>query len=114
MAYDEHLADRIRTILRSKKVSFIDREMFGGIAFMVDGKMCVGIIKNDLMARVDPDSAALLLKKKGARPMDFAKRPMKGYLYIAPTAVDSSADLKFWIEQCLTYNPKAKASKKKI
>ncbi|MDD8017762.1 MAG: TfoX/Sxy family protein [Bacteroidota bacterium] len=113
MAYDLHLADRIRKILADQSVRFKEKEMFGGIAFMVNNKMCTGIIKNDLMARIDPEIFDSALKKKGARPMDFAHRPMKGYVYVSPEGIDSSKDLKYWIDLCLDFNPKAKSSKKK-
>ncbi|MBI2427580.1 MAG: TfoX/Sxy family protein [Ignavibacteriales bacterium] len=113
MAYDLNLADRIRKMLLDKSVKFKEKEMFGGVAFMVNNKICVGIIKNDLMARIDPEVATAALKKKGARPMDFAGRPMKGYIYVNPAGVDAAKDLKYWIDLCLEFNPKAKSSKKK-
>ena len=113
MAYDQHLADRIRKVLDGAGVKYKEKEMFGGIAFMVKEKMCVGIVKNDLMARIDPDIYDTVVKKKGARPMDFAGRPMKGFVYVSPAGIDSAKDLKYWINLCLEFNPKAKSSKKK-
>lgn len=113
MAYDLALADRIRKSLLDKGVRFKEKEMFGGVAFMVKEKMCIGIVKNDLMARIDPETYNDAIRKKGARPMDFAGRPMKGYVYIDPRGIDTSKDLKYWIELCLEFNPKAKSSKKK-
>lgn len=113
MAYDLHLADRIRALLERADVPFKEKEMFGGVAFMVKNKMCVGIVKNDLMARIDPDIAPSALTKKGARPMDFAGRPMKGFVYVNPEGVDAAKDLKYWVDLCLEFNPKAKSSKKK-
>jgi TfoX/Sxy family transcriptional regulator of competence genes len=113
MAYDEHLADRIRDDLHSKSVDFLEKKMFGGLCFMVDDKMCIGIIKENLMARIDPEKEKALLSKDGARPMDFTSRPMKGYLYVEPSAVDKADDLSFWVDQCLEFNPKANSSKKK-
>lgn len=113
MAYDLHLADRIRKVLNGQSVRYKEKEMFGGIAFMVKEKMCVGIVKNELMARIDPEIYDDAIKKKGARPMDFAGRPMKGFVYISPRGIDSAKDLKYWITLCLEFNPKAKASRKK-
>ena len=70
MAYDEHLAERIREELDDlPKVE--EKAMFGGLAFMVNGKMCVGIIKDDLMCRIAPELEAEVLEKQGARQMDF-------------------------------------------
>ncbi len=112
MPFDEYLAERIKNVLDSKNQIYETKKMFGGICFMVNDKMCIGIINNDLMARVDPEENDVLLKKHGARPMDFTKRPMKGYIYVEPKGVDEDKDLEYWIDQCLLYNPKAKSSKK--
>ena len=113
MAYDQHLADRISQQLITKKVSFEEKKMFGGLCFMVDDKMCVGIIKNELMIRIDPEIEQAVLSKTGCRPMDFTSRPMKGYFNVAPEGMDTSEDLSYWIDLCLDFNPKAKSSKKK-
>ena len=112
MAYNEYLADRLRASLNGFKVSFKEKKMFGGLTFMVDDKMCMGIIKDELMARVDPEEHHLFLKEEGCRIMDFTKRPMKGYLYVAPEGIDMDEDLDKWVQRCLDFNPKAKASKK--
>lgn len=111
MAYNEYLQERIESILNEKKIVCSAMKMMGGLCFMLDEKMCFGIIKNDLMARVGPNAKELLQSKKGARPMDFTKRPMKDYLFIEPEGIDYSEDLEFWIEQCLSSDPAAKASK---
>jgi hypothetical protein len=113
MAYNEYLQERIDSILNDKHIVFEAKKMMGGLCYMIDNKMCLGIIKDDLMARVGPDRYQSLVSKPGARPMDFTKRPMKGYLYVAPEGVDFDRDLEFWIQQCLDFNPEAKASKKK-
>ncbi len=81
---------------------------------MVRDKMCVGIIKNDLMARIDPDIYERLLKKKGVKPMMFTGKPMRGYVYVSPGAVDSSKELSYWISLCLEFNPKASSNKKRV
>jgi len=112
MAYNEQFADRILGVLKDKNVKFEEKRMFGGIAYMVDEKMCVGIAKENLMLRVDPEIYEDLLQKDGCRPMDFTKRPMKGFVYVDPTAVDMEEDLANWIQYALDYNPKAKKSKK--
>ena len=70
-------------------------------------------MKNDLMARVDPEQVDLLIGHKGARPMDFTGKPMKGYLYVSGEGYDSENDLSFWIDHCLAYNPKAKSKNRK-
>lgn len=112
MAYNEQFADRIAHILKDKKVPFEEKKMFGGLCYMVDKKMCVGIAKDNLMLRVDPEIYEDLLKNEGCRPMDFTKRPMKGFVYVDPVAVDMDEDLAAWVQYALDYNPKAKKSKK--
>ena len=113
MAYDELLADRIRNALADKRVEAREMKMMGGLCFMVDEKMCVGIVKNNLMARIGVDAYEASLGKKGVQPMDFTGRPMKGYVFIDPEGVDMEDDLSYWIQKCLDFNPLAKASKKK-
>ena len=112
MPFDEFLAERISTILKTKTKHFEEKKMFGGICFMVKDKMCLGVVKNDLMARVDPEEYSELLNVHGAREMDFTKRPMKGFIYVDPESLDTSEQLEFWIDKCLDYNPRAKSSKK--
>lgn len=113
MAFNEYLADRVRGSLKENKSNFEEKKMFGGMSFMVDDKMCVGIINDDLMVRTDPENQSDYLQDKGCRIMDFTKRPMKGYLYISPEGVDMDDDLDKWVKRCLEFNPKAKSSKKK-
>ncbi|MFB6340139.1 TfoX/Sxy family protein [Saccharicrinis sp. FJH62] len=113
MAYDEYLVDRIRITFKHKNVSFEEKKMMGGLCFMVNDKMCTGIIRNNLMARIDPEIYQEALKKKGCREMDFTKRPMIGYVYVEPESLDTEKDLEYWIQLCLDFNPKAKASKKR-
>ena len=113
MAYDELLADRLRDALNTRKTEYREMKMMGGLCFMVDDKMCIGIVKESLMARIDPEEEDDLLSKEGSKPMDFTGRPMKGYLFIEPEGVDMDEDLDFWVEKCLDFNPKAKSNKKK-
>lgn len=113
MAYSELLADRVRASLKGLNASFEEKKMFGGMCYLVDDKMCVGIIKDDLMVRIDPADQDEFLKEEGCRIMDFTKRPMKGYLYVSPEGVDMDEDLDKWVQRCLDFNPKAKSSKKK-
>lgn len=113
MAYSEYLADRIRNVFEDRKVAYVEKKMMGGLTFMVDDKMCVGVVDEKLMARIDPEKQEQALAKKGCRRMDFTGRPMKGFLFIEPEGIDKDSDLEYWIEQCLEYNPKAKSSKKK-
>jgi len=113
MAYDEHLADRINTLLKEKHVAFEEKKMMGGLCFMVDNKMCMGILKDKLMARIDPEIYDRSLKIKGCREMNFTGRTMKGFVFVDPEAIDSDKDLEYWVKLCLDFNPKAKRSKKR-
>jgi TfoX/Sxy family transcriptional regulator of competence genes len=113
MAYDEYLQERIESVLNEKSISFEAKKMMGGLCFMVDDKMCLGIVKNELMVRVGENQYQELIQIEGAKPMDFTKRPMKGYLFVEPASIDFEKDLEFWIDKCLAFNPHAKSSKKK-
>lgn len=113
MVYDEFLADRMRMVLKEKNVKYEEKAMMGGLTFMVDDKMCVGIVKENLMARIDPDIYDSALKRNGCREMDFTKRPMKGFVFVEPLGTELDEDLESWIQLALDYNPKAKSSRKK-
>jgi hypothetical protein len=112
MAYDEHLAERISGVLKEKRVRFEVKNMMGGLCYMIKDKMAVGIVKDSLMIRIDPDLYETSLKKKGVRPMDFTGKVLKGFLLVDPIGIDMQKDLEHWIQLCLDFNPKAKSSKK--
>jgi TfoX/Sxy family transcriptional regulator of competence genes len=102
MAYDEKLAGRIRALL-SRSGEFDERKMFGGIAFMVDGHMCCGLIGRTLMLRVGTEAYEEALRKPHTRMMDFTGRPMKGYIYVDPPALKTAAGLASWLDRGLTF-----------
>jgi TfoX/Sxy family transcriptional regulator of competence genes len=112
MAYDEKLAARIRERI-SNLSNIEEKEMMGGLVFMYNGKMCLGIIKDELMCRIDPAIHDIEVEKNGCRTMDFTKRPMKGYVMIEEEGMRSKKDFDYWIGLALAFNSKAKASKKK-
>jgi len=97
VAFDEALADRIRAVL-SARGGVTERKMFGGIAFMLDGKMAVGIVGEDLMVRLDPADAKRALAEPHVRPMDFTGRPPKNMVYVDPQGTAGDADLANWVE----------------
>ena len=112
MAYDLKLAERIRERLTGvKKVK--EKEMMGGLTFMVNDKMCTGIIKDEMMCRIDPEIQAEVLERPGCRIMDFTGRPMKGYVMVDQSAMKNKKSFDFWIDLCLNFNKRAKSSKKK-
>jgi TfoX/Sxy family transcriptional regulator of competence genes len=98
MAYDEGLGERIRSVLEGRR-KVVEKKMFGGVAFMLDGKMFVGIVKDDLLVRVGPERYEDAIKQRHVRPMDFTGKPMVGYVYVAPSGVTEDAILARWIEQ---------------
>ncbi|MCE3259039.1 MAG: TfoX/Sxy family protein [Bacteroidetes bacterium] len=112
MAYNEQLNDRLRERMAqvSKKVE--EKFMFGGVCYMVDGKMCVGIVKDDLMCRIGPDEYEAALEKTGCREMVFTGKPMKGYVFVVPDGLKTKKDLDYWVNLSLAFNDQAKSSKK--
>ena len=118
MAYNENLANKVREVLSenatsaSTKMQIDERKMFGGLAFMINKKMCVGILQDKLMARIDPQIYAMALQKKGCKEMDFTGRPMKGFVFVTPIGTSTKKDLSYWIELALEFNKKAISSKK--
>ena len=119
MAYDEYLADRIRQIFQEKHVVVEEKNMMGGLCFMLDEKMCCGIHydkKKDtdlLMARIGEEAYPNAITKTGCHPMDFTGRPMKGYVFVDGNGFDNDNDLEHWITLAIAFNPFAKASKKR-
>ena len=113
MPYDQALADRVTDALTARRVSFHVKNMFGGLCFMVNDKMCLGILDTRLMVRLDPAEETAALKRKGCKPMDFTGRPMKGYVFVDTAGHETEAQLKHWLDLALAFNPKAKASKKR-
>ena len=102
MAFDEGLAERIRELLRDRR-NITERKMFGGLAFLLNGYMFVGIVGDTLMARVGPDGYAKALARKHVREMDFTGKPMKGYVYVAPEGFESDAELENWVSRCTAF-----------
>ena len=97
MAYDETLADRIRRALGPRD-DVTEKKMFGGIAFLLNGKMFCGIVGSDLMVRVGRERYEAALRKAHTRPMDFTGRPLPGYVYVSEAGC-RGASLANWIEQ---------------
>lgn len=111
MAFNEKLNDRIREALSEvKKVE--EKHMFGGTCYMVNGKMCVGVVKDEMMCRIDHDIYEAALEKPGCREMVFTGKPMKGYVFVGTEGMKTKKQLEYWIALCLEFNKKAKASKK--
>ena len=102
MAYDESLAGRVRALL-ADEMELSERKMFGGLAFMVWGNMCCGIVGKELMVRVGPEQYAAALAQPHAREMDFTGRPMTGMIMVATDGLASDEALEQWIRQSVTF-----------
>lgn len=113
MPYDEKLAERVRKVLAPQKKHIEEKKMMGGLTFMLRDKMCVGVLKDELMCRIDPEIHDETIKKKGCRTMDFTKKPMKGFVFVDSRGTYSEKDLHYWIGLSVDFNARAKASKKK-
>jgi len=111
MAYDTALADRLRERL-SELPNIEEKEMMGGLVFMYNGKMCLGVVKDDLMCRIDPSKHEEVVERTGCRTMDFTKRPMIGYILVEHEGMKTKNDFDFWVELALEFNPKAIATAK--
>lgn len=112
MAYNEKLAGRTRKLLiPAKKVE--EKAMFGGLCFMVNDKMCIGVEKERLMVRLNPAVMEEVLEKEGCKPMDFTGKIMKGFVFVDASAVTTQKKLAYWVDLALEYNKIAKASKRK-
>jgi TfoX/Sxy family transcriptional regulator of competence genes len=112
MPYDEKLTLRVRDVLNdTPRVE--EKRMMGGLTFMVNKKMCVGILNEELMVRLAPEEYEAALERPGCREMNFTGRPMKGFVFVGPDGTKSSRNLQFWINLALAFNKRAKASKKK-
>ena len=96
MAYDEGVAQRVREAL-AEQAGVAEKKMFGGIAFLLRGNMCCGVVGGDLMVRVGPDAYADALAEPHAREMDFTGRPMRGIVYVSPTGFESDQRLARWL-----------------
>lgn len=102
MAFDEHLAERMRKQLR-RRAGLIEKKMFGGLAFLINGNMSVGVHANDLIVRIAPDQSDALLRENGVRLFDVTGRPMKGWLLVSGSVLEDDASLAKWIRRGVDY-----------
>jgi len=102
MPFDEALAERVRPLLRGSH-SLKEKRMFGGLAFMVNGHMCCGIVGNDFVIRTGPDQYKAALSQPHARPMDFTGRAMRGFVYVNPSGSRCARGLKTWVRRGMRF-----------
>lgn len=103
MPFDESLADRIRALVQGR-LDIEERKMFGGLAFLLRGHMCCGIVGSDLMVRVGRDDYESALAESHVRPMTFTGRPLTGMVYVAPAGIRTAKSLQRWIERGIRFS----------
>jgi TfoX/Sxy family transcriptional regulator of competence genes len=113
MAYNEKFVDRIREIISLTHENVVEKKMFGGMCFMVDDKMCVGVQQERLMLRLDPLIVEEVLEKDGCVNMQMKGKVMKGFVLVNEDVLNTKKKLSYWLNLALEYNKFAKASKKR-
>lgn len=104
MSYDERLAEEVRARLAAEGCDVEEKRMFGGLGFMVEGKLTVAASRRGgLLVRTDPDDAEELLARPGVEPMEMRGRPMPGWLFVAPEALDGEGAVEGWIDRALAF-----------
>lgn len=107
MAYNEKLADKLRKAL-SEISNLEEKKMFGGLAFMVNDKMCINVSGKNLMCRFNPNLEDKISNKKGYKELIMKGRKIKGYCYVEPEGFSTKKDFDFWIDICLNFNREVK------
>jgi TfoX/Sxy family transcriptional regulator of competence genes len=102
MPFDQTLAERIRRLLRRRR-RVEERRMFGGVAFLVNGHMSVGVVGHHLVLRLGNELAAEALRKRHTRPMDFTGKPLRSMIYVQSAGYRKDSDLADWVGQALAY-----------
>jgi len=97
MAYNIKLAERIRSELDG--IPVVEKKMFGGVGFLLNGNLACGVNKDDVIVRVEPEKHAALLKKSHVRPFDMTGRPMKGWLLVEEAGVKTEKQLSAWVKE---------------
>jgi TfoX N-terminal domain len=113
MAYDLNLANRISDKLYEKGINFVEKRMFGGIAFMINQKMCVGVLKDEMMLRVLEEKYENLLELPHFRAMEFTGKPMKGFLFIDQLGLEKVSDFAKTIDLAIEFGEKGVVKTKK-
>ena len=112
MAYDEKLAERVRKSLEGRR-GVTERRMFGGLAFMLRGHTCCGLVGDELMVRVGPDAYEAALARPHAREMDFTGRPLRGYVYVGREGLGTQRSVTAWVERGVTFAASRPPKKKR-
>ncbi len=98
MSYNENIINRLREVFLQLDLEMEEKNMFGGLTLMYKGKMCCGIVKDELMVRVIDSKLPEVLEQNYVRPMDFTKRPMKGFVFVEDGGFKTTQELQKWVE----------------
>lgn len=113
MPFNEQLANRVRELITQTHDNVEEKRMFGGLCFMVNNKISVGVEQERLMLRIGAENFEEAITKEGCQPMDFTGKVMKGYVFVDIEALNTKSKLDYWMGLALDFNKIAKASKKK-
>lgn len=113
MAFDEKMADRVRELIAPASANIEEKKMFGGLCFMVDDKMCVGVKADNIMLRIDPALTDAALEEESCTPMVHGGKIMPGFVYVDNSALRTKKQLEHWVNRALAYNKVATPSKRK-
>ena len=113
MAFNEKLADRVREIISLTHKNVEEKKMFGGLCFMVNDKMCVGVKTDSIMVRINPENFDEALQKDGFPPMVHNSKAMQGFGLVNEDMLTTKKKLEYWVNLALEYNKIARSSKKK-
>ncbi len=112
MAYNEQLNDKVREAMSAFE-NVEEKHMFGGTCFMLNGKMCVGVVQDEMMCRIGASAYVAALESPGCREMIFTGKPMNGYVFVSEKGYKTKKSFDLWIDLCIAFNKDAKSSKKK-
>jgi TfoX/Sxy family transcriptional regulator of competence genes len=113
MSFNEKMANRVREMIAAAETNVEEKRMFGGLCFMVNDKMCVGVRAESIMVRIDPIMTEEAQGKEGAERMVLNGREMKGYFFVDEEVLKTQKQLAYWVDLALDFNKFAKSSKKK-
>ncbi|QKJ32741.1 TfoX/Sxy family protein [Mucilaginibacter mali] len=113
MPYDEKTVNQVREMIAERTDNVVEKVMFGGLCFMVEDKICIGVKKDTLLARIAPEVYDAEVEKDGRAPMIHGGKPVKTYLFVNLDTIHNYQDLAWWVKQCLDYNPIAPLSQAK-
>lgn len=102
MAYNESVAARVYNVLNAQ-AEIVEKKMFGGVGYMVQGNMACGVNGEDLIIRVGPDAYEAALNQPHTRPFDMTGRPMRGWIVVEPAGYALADDMRAWVEQGLDF-----------